>query len=130
MNKLPSHERGQALVELALVLPILLLILMAIVDFGRIFHGYLSVTTAAREGARSAAMGQTDTQIRTNSIQSATPLDSALLTVQIIPAAGERFSGTNVEVTVTYRLAILTPIMQSFFPNPLLVTGRAVMRHE
>jgi len=130
MNKFPSRERGQAMVELALVLPILLLILMAIVDFGRIFHGHLSVTTAAREGARSAATGQGDTQIRTTSIQSAAPLDSTLLTVQITPAPSQRFSGTNVAVTVTYRLTILTPIMQSFFPNPLLVTGRAVMRHE
>jgi Flp pilus assembly protein TadG len=48
-------ERGQNLVELALVLPLLLLLLGGIVDIGRAFYSYIEITNAAREGARAAA---------------------------------------------------------------------------
>jgi Flp pilus assembly protein TadG len=43
---------GQSLVETAIVLPILLLFLAAVVDFGRAFDAYIVLTNAAREGAR------------------------------------------------------------------------------
>ena len=46
------RERGQSLVETAVVLPILLLLVVAIVDFGRAFDAYIILTNAAREGAR------------------------------------------------------------------------------
>jgi len=47
-------ERGQSLVELALVLPLLILLLMGIADLGRAFYSYIEITNAAREGARYA----------------------------------------------------------------------------
>ena len=46
------RERGQSLVETAIVFPILLLLLAAVVDFGRAFDAYIVLTNAAREGAR------------------------------------------------------------------------------
>ncbi|MEA3374756.1 MAG: TadE/TadG family type IV pilus assembly protein [Chloroflexota bacterium] len=49
------RQRGASLVELALVLFILLLILAAIVDFGRVFNHYVVITNASREGAREAS---------------------------------------------------------------------------
>jgi len=45
-------ERGQSLAEMALILPILLLLIMGIVDIGRAFHHYVVLENAAREGAR------------------------------------------------------------------------------
>ena len=50
----PNERRslGQALVETAIVLPILILLLAAVVDFGRAFDAYIVLTNAAREGAR------------------------------------------------------------------------------
>ena len=47
-----SRERGQAVIELALTLPLLLLVLTGIIDFGFQFQRYEVVTNAAREGAR------------------------------------------------------------------------------
>lgn len=47
-------SRGQALVEFALVLPVLALLLVVAVDFGRVFFGWVSVTNAARVGANFA----------------------------------------------------------------------------
>jgi Flp pilus assembly protein TadG len=51
-------RRGQALVEFALVLPIFILVLVAIVDLGRAVFAYNTLTNAAREGARMAIVNQ------------------------------------------------------------------------
>lgn len=50
-------ERGAAAVEMALVMPLLILMVMGIIDFGRIFNGEIQLSQAAREGARVAALG-------------------------------------------------------------------------
>jgi len=59
MPRLPrrfhDHQRGQSLVELALVLPILLVLLAAALDLGRVFYSTVSLNNAAREGALQAA---------------------------------------------------------------------------
>ena len=47
-----SNQRGQAVIEMALTLPLLLAVVFAIIDFGFMFQRYESVTNAAREGAR------------------------------------------------------------------------------
>jgi uncharacterized membrane protein len=57
-------DRGAAAVELALVMPLLLLILFGIIDFGRMFNAQITLTQAAREGARAAAYGQTPETVR------------------------------------------------------------------
>jgi hypothetical protein len=52
-----KNEDGAAAVEMALVLPILLLLVFGIIEFGFIFNRYISVTHAAREGVRHLALG-------------------------------------------------------------------------
>jgi Flp pilus assembly protein TadG len=49
--------RGAALVELAIALPLLLLVILGIIEFGVMFGNYLELSNVAREGARSAALG-------------------------------------------------------------------------
>jgi Flp pilus assembly protein TadG len=53
-----ERERGQALVELALVLPVFLLLLLGIVQFGSVFRDYIALTDATRVGARQAAVSR------------------------------------------------------------------------
>ena len=53
-----NGERGQALVEFALILPILLILLLGILDFGRAVAAYNSVSNGARSGARVAIVNQ------------------------------------------------------------------------
>ncbi len=63
----PSREGGQAVIELALTLPLLLLVLTGIIDFGFQFQRYEVVTNAAREGARVGVLpeyGPTDASAR------------------------------------------------------------------
>jgi TadE-like protein len=51
-------EEGQAMVEFALVLPILLMIVMGIIQFGILFNNYVTLTDAVRAGARQAAVSR------------------------------------------------------------------------
>jgi len=68
MNKLsPSHKRkflnrkkAQGMVEFALVLPILLLLIFGIIEYGRLFFAWISIENAARIGARYASTGKYD----------------------------------------------------------------------
>ncbi len=78
--------RGQSLVEFALVIPIFLLIMVAIFDLGRAVFAYNSVTNAAREGARFAAVNQSSALI----------IQHAINQTQIAETAGPN-------VTVTFR---------------------------
>ena len=56
----PTPRGGQALVEFALLAPVLLLLMLLAVDFGRLFFSYVAVNNAAREGAAYAGMHAAD----------------------------------------------------------------------
>ena len=56
MRHFARAERGSALVELALALPMLILVLVGIVEFGRAVNAYVTISGAAREGARYAVL--------------------------------------------------------------------------
>jgi Flp pilus assembly protein TadG len=65
-------SRGQTLVEFALVIPLFVLLLFGIVDFGRAVLAYNSISNAAREGARTAIVNQRVSDIRTRIVDEAT----------------------------------------------------------
>jgi Flp pilus assembly protein TadG len=63
MHKIWSRlqgQDGQTFVEFAIVLPILVMLVLGICQFGLAFHNYLSITDASRVGARAAAVKRTD----------------------------------------------------------------------
>jgi Flp pilus assembly protein TadG len=66
------NQRGQAIIELALTLPLLLAVVFGIIDFGFMFQRYESVTNAAREGARlgilQSSAGYTATEAQNRAI--------------------------------------------------------------
>jgi Flp pilus assembly protein TadG len=53
-----SQERGAAMIELALILPLLMILVFGVIEFGRAFNANISLTHAAREGAREYAVTQ------------------------------------------------------------------------
>jgi Flp pilus assembly protein TadG len=131
-----SRSTGQALVEFAFVLPVLLLLMVAIVDFGIIFYAQMTVTNAAWEGARAGATivdpTQGDQEI-TGAVQAAAyGLDSSLLTIDIDPAQDEpprnqsypAPRGESLTVTVQYQVELTFPALS------VPVTGQAVTRME
>jgi Flp pilus assembly protein TadG len=58
MRRYSKREEGQAVVELALVLPLMLMLLFGIVQFGTVFRDYIALTDATRVGARQAAVAR------------------------------------------------------------------------
>jgi Flp pilus assembly protein TadG len=123
-------NKGQALVETALILPIIIVILMGIIDFGLLFNNYLVIANAAREGARSAAVGSTDALITTSINNMTATLDQTKITITISPVQAVRKKGDEVTVTVKYDNTLLTPVISAIIPNPVHLTAKTVMRVE
>lgn len=112
-----SSARGQSLVESAIVLPFLVLIIMAIIEFGLLLNNYILITNASREGARKAAIGGTDSEIVQVVENMTTTLELSKMTINVSPSISSRRHGTQVRVEVVYRAGIITPIIGKFFPG-------------
>jgi len=82
-------ERGQAMVEFALVLPFILVLALAIVELADAGVARLALAHAAAEGARIGALTNDDALVRSAIDAAVAPLDPASLEVRIAPAAGE-----------------------------------------
>jgi hypothetical protein len=100
-------EGGQSLVEFAFVLPIFLLVLFAIIDFGMAFHAWIAVTNSAREGARLGAVRAPATDIEQRVRDTAGSLGDDL-TVTVTNAEGD--PGESVVVDVSYGYSLITPV--------------------
>lgn len=125
-----ARKKGQSIVETALVLPVILLILTGIIDFGLMFNSYLIIANASREGARCAAVGYTDAEVTAIVADITSILDQSKLTTVIYPSESLRKKGDEVTVTVRYDNSLLTPIISSIVPNPMKLEGKTVMRVE
>ena len=104
-----GREEGAELIETALTLPLLLLVVVGIIEFGFVFQKYEIVTNAAREGARVVvlpAFSAADAQTRVNQYLTASGLNAALATVPLPAApAATNLGGTCIwtrTVTVAY----------------------------
>jgi TadE-like protein len=120
-----GRSRGQALVEFALAVPVLLVILVGLFDFGRAIFAYNSLSNAAREGARVAIVDQTVVNGvpvgATEAANQATglglnPADATQVQVSYLmpdlsgPCA-TRSLGCIAEVSVRYQFRAITPIV-------------------
>lgn len=102
-----GSERGQSLVEFALALPILVLLLFAVIQFGVAFNNYVTLTDATRAGARKAAVGRRLPSPQSSTItavrNSATDLRQGDLNVTV---SSTWQPGADVNVTATYPYTI------------------------
>ena len=103
------RERGQSLVETAIIFPLLLLLLAAVVDFGRAFDAYIVLTNAAREGARWGSVKPELTvdevkQFVVDDVQGSGTNIAQLdgFTADNVTVEGQEAGSTVVKVTVTY----------------------------
>ncbi len=125
-----TNQRGQALVELALILPVLLLLVFGIIEFGRIYASNLMISNAAREGARAASLGVPDEDIVIIVKDRCAFLDAAKLDIDITPVPPERATGNPVNIDVNYPLEIKTPIISVITGDPCPISARVSMRIE
>jgi Flp pilus assembly protein TadG len=105
-----SRDRGSVAVEFALLLPVLLLLIFGIIDFGRAINDQITLTQAAREGARLASLGYSTSAVTTRAQSAAYPL-SPVPTVTVTSACPTG-AGTGVDAVVklTYTFSFVTPV--------------------
>ena len=140
--RLARSQRGAELIEFALVLPLLLLLVLGIVDFGFLFQRLEVVTNAAREGARLAVLGSydtTDVQNRVNDylLEGGVPVVPGNPTITVssptlnIPGASP-VSAKTVEVRYNYDYMFLSGLASFFGGNfsSVPLTGVSTMRAE
>jgi Flp pilus assembly protein TadG len=124
VKKRRRREAGAAAVEFGLILPLLLILLLGIMDYGYLFFVQLSVTNAAREGAR-AGITQGDTSLAQTKAQTAT--QNYLTSIGITPGAvTATLSCPTLTVTINKPFTALI----GFVPVPSNVHASAAMRWE
>jgi len=128
--KVLKNEKGQAMVEFALILPILLLLVMGIAEFGMIFNSYLSVQNATREGARIGIVGATDLEIEERILATSPSLKQERMAITIEPGSNTRISGETLRVLVNYDYQMVVPFISILFGGNINLSGESSMRIE
>lgn len=125
-----KEEKGQSLVEMALLLPLLLLLLAGIFDFGRLLYSYTHLHLAAQETVRLGGLGRGDDEIIQFAREYIDLGDSSLLNVRISPTQDHRDSGEYMTLTLNYPIEIVTPFFSSFIPTPIVISTESTIRVE
>jgi Flp pilus assembly protein TadG len=128
---------GQALVEFALIFPVLILMLVAVFDLGRLVFAYNDITNAGRTGIRVAIVDQTANLANSSAINQATSLGLVAANVTVRYRTSD-LSATCptpktldcvAEVTVSYQWRAITPIIGNVV-GPVTVTAVSRMPLE
>jgi hypothetical protein len=130
LSGLISKEKAQALVELALVLPVLLLLFTGICESGKIIGTYILLSNLAREGARYGVVGHTDLEIENHIYEQKSWLKQEQMRITVYPELSERSMGDTLRVGIDYSSELMTPVFASILPNPVLLTAECSMRME
>jgi len=133
------RSRGQSLVEFALILPVLLLIVLIGLDFGRSFLAWVGLNNAARIAANYASLHPTAwgtpgnatyrsvyARLVTNDFQNAGCAAPTPIPTPAFLDAGSTALGARVSVSLPCNLQLLTPLIGGFFPSGVPITGGAV----
>ena len=127
-----------AMVEMVIILPVLLMILFAIVEFGVVFGQWQMVTNAAREGARNAVLFRTDcdagaveSEVRTVVRNYASDIGITLTdsNISVSGVCGPKNTSSTVNVVFPHTFQVLPGIAPSVSPTINLL-GTSVMRNE
>ncbi|MDP9887114.1 TadE/TadG family type IV pilus assembly protein [Pseudarthrobacter enclensis] len=125
MNR--QSERGAAAVEFAIVVPVLVMLLLGIMEFSRVYNTQASLSAAAREGVRVMAISNDPAASRTAAKNTAVSLNPVLVDSNITfknldTGTATCASGNRMSVTITYSLSTLTGIA-----GPFSMTGQGAM---
>ncbi|MDP4085047.1 MAG: TadE/TadG family type IV pilus assembly protein [Bacillota bacterium] len=123
-------ERGQSMVETALLLPVLLLLLVGILDFGRLIYSYAYLQMATQETVRLGGLDKNDQAIIDFAYQYVKLGDSSKLQVEITPNDTERHSGDYVTVKLRYPFTLYTPFLSMLLPSPFYIETDSTIRVE
>jgi Flp pilus assembly protein TadG len=128
-----KNTRAQGIVEFALVLPLFIMVVMGIVDFGMGLRAYVMVNNSSREGARYAIICPStvnDDAIKTRVADYSTGLVTTGNVYVTWQTPSQRCkSGDFVKVEATTNYNFITPL-SAFLPGPLRLTASSTMRVE
>ncbi|WP_281892065.1 TadE/TadG family type IV pilus assembly protein [Phytohabitans aurantiacus] len=119
------RDRGATAAEAALVLPVILMVLFGIIDFGRLVNAQIVVSQAAREGARAEAVGA-DAGVRANdAAQNMGPVDTNVLE----SCGDEPDPEDHAHVVVTFEFHFVTPVvaLAKLAADTVTLDGHGVM---
>lgn len=117
-----ASERGAVAVEFALLAPVLVMLLLGIMEFGRAYNVQASLTNAAREGVRVMAINNSQGDARNAAKTAAAPINPALGDGNITFSMPSCAVGSQMTVTISYTLSTMTGIA-----GPFPMTGKGTM---
>ncbi len=136
----PPRRNGAVVVEMAVVLPVIFLLVLGAIEFGRAVMVTNVLTAAAREGARSGVVPSATNSEVTSAVQgmlssSSLPYDSrARITIKVngtVKDVSTAANGDQVSVSVYLDYGDVTWLPRPFFISRTTeLGGEAVMRHE
>lgn len=132
LASLAPGERGSTIVEFALLLPLFLTLVFAIIEFGSAWYSKQMLVNASREGARMGALfeGVTDSEVE---VFVANVLSTAgfpgSVNVNSTGASGSTGALVTVSVDANHELPVLGNLVPGV-PSSMTLTATTVMRHE
>ncbi len=135
------NEKGNALIETAVTMPIVLLVCVGIFEFGRAYQTSQVLTNAAREGARMAVItGSTDADVtaRVRAYMQAGQLPNygtAIVTIQRAVALTGTDTASQIQIDYPFAFMVLNPVVRLVVPSsttgaPITMQSAALMRNE
>ena len=123
----PSDDRGAAAVEFALIVPLLLLLVLGIAEFGRAYNIQTTISGAAREGARAMALQNDPAAARATAQAAAGGLRLTTSQIVVTPTAcptSSTATATLATVTINYPMSFISGL----FGTTITLHGTGVMR--
>ena len=117
-----NSERGAAAVEFALLLPLLLMLVLGTIEFGRAYNAQITLTNAARDGVRVMAIANDPTGAKNAAKNAAASVSTTIPTTDITLSTTACSTGNQVTLTINYNLSTITGIA-----GPFPMTGKGVM---
>ncbi|BAS10190.1 tade family protein [Arthrobacter sp. Hiyo4] len=115
-------ERGAAAVEFALLLPVLLMLVLGTIEFGRVYNAQITLTNAARDGVRVMAIANDPAGAKTAAKNAAASVSTTIPDSDITLSTQVCSTGAQVTLTISYNLSSITGIA-----GPFPMTGKGVM---
>jgi hypothetical protein len=128
-NKIFKNEKGASAVEFALILPILIILIFGVFEFAIAFNNYITITHAAREGVRLAAVDLYNPELKEYIKERAFPLilTDEDIVIDVDSAEDPPLIGDPVSVEITYNFGISIPLVGSW---EVPLKNKAIMRLE
>ena len=119
-----SHdsERGAAAVEFAILLPLLLMLVLGTIEFGRAYNAQITLTNAARDGVRVMAIANDPAGAKTAAVSAAASVSTSIPISSVTLSTDTCTAGSQVTLTISYNLSTITGIA-----GPFPMTGKGVM---